>query len=153
MASLLSRSLYQMSSNVARCTSSRLVHLSAVRSADQIMPDGTDHATGLEKYELLAKQAGNEDPFFLKAVNRTGVCKSGSFKSFRYNVFNSQGTKAEPTIINAMDNYRMVGCVCQEEDTNIKWMWLCEGTPKRCECGFWFQLKTHPAPDKYALPL
>merc|ERR1711892_1415562 len=135
MASLLSRSLYQMSSNVARCTSSRLVHLSAVRSADQIMPDGTDHATGLEKYELLAKQAGNEDPFFLKAVNRTG------------------GTKAEPTIINAMDNYRMVGGVCQEEDTNIKWMWLCEGTPKRCECGFWFQLKTHPAPDKYALPL
>ena len=25
-----------------------------------------------------------------------------------------------------MDNYRMMGCVCNEEDTNIKWMWLCE---------------------------
>jgi hypothetical protein len=25
-----------------------------------------------------------------------------------------------------MDNYRMVGCVCNEEDTHIKWMWLCE---------------------------
>merc|ERR1711974_439191 len=22
------------------------------------------------------------------------------------------------------DNYRMVGCVCNEEDTNIKWTWL-----------------------------
>ena len=63
---------------------------------------------GLEKYELLAKQAGNEDPFFLKAVQR------------------AKGTKDAPTIIHAMDNYRMVGCVCNEEDTNIKWTWLCE---------------------------
>jgi hypothetical protein len=37
-----------------------------------------------------------------------------------------QGTKAQPNIVNAMDNYRMVGCVCNEEDTHIKWMWLCE---------------------------
>ena len=64
--------------------------------------------SGLEKYELLAKEAGNEDPFFLKAVKRT------------------KGTKDTPTIIHAMDNYRMVGCVCNEEDTNIKWTWLCE---------------------------
>ena len=75
MASLLSRSVYQMSSTLTRCTSSRLVHLSAARSADQIMPDGIEHATGLEKYELLAKQAGNEDPFFLKAVGRAKVLK------------------------------------------------------------------------------
>ena len=109
--------------------------------------------SGLEKYELLAKQAGNEDPFFLKAVQRT------------------KGTKDTPTIIHAMDNYRMVGCVCNEEDTNIKWTWLCEvcfslcctlsphlslysqGVPKRCECGYWMELKTHPAPEKYHLPL
>merc|ERR1719357_2411571 len=80
------------------------------------MPDPVDHATGLEKYELLAKQAGNEDPFFLKAITR------------------GKGTKDEPTIVNAMDNYRMVGCVCQEEDTTIKWTWLSQGVPKRCEC-------------------
>ena len=70
----------------------------------------------------------------------------------------------------------MVGCVCAEEDTNIKWTWLSEvgspwftvtkstwsyrnyfavfisesqGAPKRCECGFWMELKSHPAPDKY----
>ena len=56
------------------------------------MPDGVEHATGilltymqplfthfllgLEKYELLAKQAGNEDPFFLKAVQRGEVCSN-----------------------------------------------------------------------------
>ena len=85
----------------------------------------------------------------------------------------SKGTKDSPTIIHAMDNYRMVGCVCNEEDTNIKWTWLSEvriinhklnrsidhnfiifqGLPKRCECGYWMELKSHPAPDKYALPL
>merc|ERR1719251_870068 len=57
------------------------------------MPDPLEHATGLEKYELLAKQAGNEDPFFLKAVKR------------------AKGTKDSPTIVHAMDNYRMVGCL------------------------------------------
>merc|ERR1712198_621278 len=92
-------------------TGRRGLHLSAV-AAKKAMPDPIDHATGLEKYELLAKQAGNDDPFFLKAVKR------------------GKATKAEPTIIHAMDNYRMVGCVCNEEDTNIKWTWLCEGTPK-----------------------
>ena len=38
-----------------------------------MMPDGVEHATGLEKYELLAKQAGNLDPFFLKAIARGKV--------------------------------------------------------------------------------
>ena len=68
----------------------RCLALSAFKRADQIMPDGVDHATGLifniscssfnsisfrfGKYELLAKQAGNEDPFFLKAVQRGEVC-------------------------------------------------------------------------------
>jgi len=99
------------------------------------MPDPIDHATGLEKYELLAKQAGNDDPFFLKATSR------------------GLGTRDQPNIVNAMDTYRSVGCVCNEEDTNIKWMWLCEGHPKRCECGYWFELKVHAAPEKYSLPL
>jgi hypothetical protein len=30
---------------------------------------------GVEKYELLAKQAGNEDPFFLKSFTRGLVSK------------------------------------------------------------------------------
>ena len=73
MASLLSRSACQVASNISRRAPNRMVHLSAIRSADQMMPDPVEHATGLEKYELLAKQAGNEDPFFLKAVVRAKV--------------------------------------------------------------------------------
>ena len=63
---------------------------------------------GVEKYELLAKQAGNDDPFFLKSYSRGAA------------------TKEEPCIVNAMDTFRLVGCVCHEDDTIIKWMWLCE---------------------------
>merc|ERR1712181_69795 len=92
--------------------SKRGLAVTAARRADQVMPDPVEHATGLEKYELLAKLAGNEDPFFLRAVTR------------------GKGTKENPTIINAMDSYRMVGCVCAEEDTNIKWTWLSEGAQR-----------------------
>ena len=70
MASLLSRAFPFATSSLSKSTSSRLVHLSALRNADLMMPDPVEHATGLEKYELLAKQSGNEDPFFLKAVAR-----------------------------------------------------------------------------------
>jgi len=129
--SLFVRSVSRLANNVPK----RCLGVSSSLRADQMMPDPLEHATGLEKYELLAKEAGNEDPFFLKAVQR------------------AKGTKDAPTIVHAMDNYRMVGCVCNEEDTNIKWTWLCEGVPKRCECGYWMQLKVHPAPEKYHLPL
>ncbi len=64
-----------------------------------------------------------------------------------------KGTKEDPNIVNAMDSYRMVGCICNEGDTHINWMWVFEGKPKRCECGHWFKLKTHEAPDKYNMPL
>lgn len=112
----------------------RGIHLSAIVRKDD-MPDPIDHATGVEKFELLAKQSGNDDPFFLKSTERGAA------------------TKEAPCIVNAMDNYRMVGCVCHEDATMIKWMWLCEGAPKRCECGYWFSLKVHPGPDKFQMPL
>ena len=64
-----------------------------------------------------------------------------------------KGTKDEPIIVDALDTFRLVGCVCAEHDCHIKWMWLIEGRPKRCQCGHWFSLKSHPAPDRYELPL
>jgi cytochrome c oxidase subunit 5b len=75
-----------------------------------------------------------QDPFFMKMRSR------------------GKGTKEEPNVVDAMDKYRMVGCVCNEDDTNIKWFWLMEGKPKRCQCGYWFSLKVNAAPDKFKLP-
>lgn len=28
----------------------------------------------------------------------------------------------------------------EEEQTYVQWMWLYQGSPKRCECGHWFKL-------------
>ena len=119
--SLFVRSVSRLANNVPK----RCLGVSSCLRADQMMPDPLEHATGLEKYELLAKEAGNEDPFFLKAVQRAKV-KRKTFRKYLQLVNMLQGTKDAPTIVHAMDNYRMVGCVCNEEDTNIKWTWLCE---------------------------
>merc|ERR1712115_469970 len=63
----------------------RTVSVSAVTKKDWKMPDPIEHATGVEKFELLAEQDGNDDPFFCKA-------KEGG-----------KGTKEEPNIIEALD--------------------------------------------------
>ena len=63
-----------------------------------------------------------------------------------------KGTKEEPNIVDAMASFRLVGCSCNDEDTNLKWMWVFEGKPKRCACGYWFELKVHEGPEKYKLP-
>ncbi|RXG69319.1 cytochrome c oxidase subunit 5B, mitochondrial [Armadillidium vulgare] len=87
------------------------------------MPDPLDHATGLERQELLAKAAGNENPFDMKVYKRTS------------------GELSNPTLIPSFYQSRIVGCICQEDATTINWMWLTKGEPKRCECGYFFKLE------------
>lgn len=50
------------------------------------------------------------------------------------------GTKEKPNVVPSVADYRVVGCVCEEDATAINWMWLYKGEPKRCECGYWFKL-------------
>merc|ERR1712045_392335 len=97
MASLI------VGSSAARCaaatvtrTATRALSTSAALKKDEKMMETIDHAVGPEKYELLAKQQGNDDPFFLRVINRA------DFK----------GTKEDPIIVNALDSYRMIGCQC-----------------------------------------
>ncbi|KAK9718419.1 Cytochrome c oxidase subunit Vb [Popillia japonica] len=86
------------------------------------MGDPIEHATGLEKRELLSKLAGNENPFNMKLLKR------------------GPGTKTQPNEIPSAFDQRLVGCVCEEDQMHINWMWLVDGQPRRCECGFWFKL-------------
>ncbi|XP_076368075.1 cytochrome c oxidase subunit 5B, mitochondrial-like [Tachypleus tridentatus] len=81
-----------------------------------------EHATGLEKKELMAKAAGNENPFDMRVYKR------------------GPGTKTDPNIIPSAYQERLIGCICEEDATCINWMWLEKGEPKRCECGYWFKL-------------
>lgn len=84
--------------------------------------DPVEHATGLEKREILAKLKGSDDPF------NTRVFQKGP------------GTKNQPTEIPSAYPARIVGCHCDEEATSISWFWLHENEPKRCECGHWYKL-------------
>merc|ERR1712018_34217 len=83
----------------------------------------------LENWEAIQFEKGNYDPYFLKPVVRhakEAYC---------------EGTKENPNII-IIDNWednRMVGCICNEEDTNVKFFHVFEGEPRRCACGHWFK--------------
>ena len=86
--------------------------------------------------------AGNEDPFFLRAVTRGKVGTADLWVSMikTFSVFR-EPRKTPPLLtlwtttgniellkVQIMHYFqlRMVGCVCAEEDTNIKWTWLSE---------------------------
>ena len=131
MATLGLRQVLRASQVVA----SRGFATSAVAKKEYGTPDAFEHATGIEKWELAAKKAGNNDPFFMNMRVR------------------GKGTKEDPNIVDSMDSYKMVGCCCQEDDTCVKYMWVQEGVPKRCQCGYWFSLKKHAAPEKFKLPI
>merc|ERR1712168_814763 len=57
-------------SSSALVNAARPISFTAVQNKDYKMNDAIDHAPGLEKYDLLQEQAGNDDPFFMKAVAR-----------------------------------------------------------------------------------
>ncbi|XP_014294360.1 cytochrome c oxidase subunit 5B, mitochondrial [Halyomorpha halys] len=95
---------------------------SASRILATNMADPLEHATGLEKRELLARVAGNDNPFDFRVLKR------------------GPGTRDCPNQVPSSFDSRLVGCICEEEASSIQWMWLHQGCPRRCACGHWFQL-------------
>lgn len=59
------------------------------------MNDPLDHATGVEKRELLANLAGNDDPFHMKPIKR------------------GPSTKDKPTLVPSAFEARIIGCICK----------------------------------------
>ncbi|KAK4886811.1 hypothetical protein RN001_003082 [Aquatica leii] len=91
------------------------------------MGDPLDHATGIEKRELLLQVSGNPNPFDMKMLRR------------------GPGTKENPTEIPSAFDCRIMGCICHHDATTIQYQWIYKGTPTRCECGYWFKL-VHKTP-------
>ncbi|XP_038056589.1 cytochrome c oxidase subunit 5B, mitochondrial-like [Patiria miniata] len=87
------------------------------------IPEHSEHVTGLEKKEMEMIKAGNPDPFELQ-VKRVPA-----------------GTQDKPVAVKSVFEKRIVGCICEEEQTFINWMWLHAGEAQRCDCGHWFQLQ------------
>ncbi|KAJ0171361.1 hypothetical protein K1T71_012911 [Dendrolimus kikuchii] len=109
---------------IVRANAFRSVLLPTARRgyADKMLPDPLEHATGLERKELLAMQAGNDDPFNLKVLKKAA------------------GTRDNPTLVPSCFDARIVGCICEEHATAVTWLWLHKDHPRRCECGHWYKL-------------
>ncbi|XP_062869820.1 cytochrome c oxidase subunit 5B, mitochondrial [Trichomycterus rosablanca] len=92
------------------------------------IPTDEQQATGLEKRILKSLKAG-ADPYSI-------------LKPKQY-----AGSKEDPHIVPSISNKRIVGCVCEEDNTAIVWFWLHEGEAQRCpSCGSHYKLVPHELP-------
>uniref|UniRef100_A0A8C5M0B7 Cytochrome c oxidase subunit 5B, mitochondrial n=1 Tax=Leptobrachium leishanense TaxID=445787 RepID=A0A8C5M0B7_9ANUR len=120
---------------------SRLLFRSAVRALSRIgavraaaparcvsaggIPSDTQQATGLEKAIMTAEEHG-DDPY--------SVLKPRSYA----------GTKEDPHIVPSITDKRIVGCICEEDNTSVIWFWLHKGEAQRCpSCGAHYKLVSH----------
>ncbi|XP_029460175.1 cytochrome c oxidase subunit 5B, mitochondrial [Rhinatrema bivittatum] len=117
---------------------SRLLARSAVRVLSRVgapramsaggIPTDEEQATGLERKIMEATKKGI-DPYSI-------------FKPKAY-----AGTKEDPHIVPSITNKRIVGCICEEENTCVIWFWLHMGEPQRCpSCGAHYKLVSHKLP-------
>ncbi|CAB1312424.1 unnamed protein product [Coregonus sp. 'balchen'] len=92
------------------------------------IPTDEEQATGLERRALQVLKKG-KDPWSILKPNEYA------------------GTKKDPHIVPGISDKRLVGCLCEEDNTAIVWFWLHEGKPQRCpECGSHYQFVRHELP-------
>ncbi|RXN09382.1 cytochrome c oxidase subunit mitochondrial-like protein [Labeo rohita] len=92
------------------------------------IPTDEEQAAGLERRILQAMKKG-QDPYSI-------------FKPKEYT-----GTKDDPHIVPSINNKRLVGCLCEEDNTAVVWFWVHEGNPQRCpSCGSHYKLVHHELP-------
>uniref|UniRef100_A0A8C3V8C7 Cytochrome c oxidase subunit 5B, mitochondrial n=2 Tax=Catharus TaxID=9184 RepID=A0A8C3V8C7_CATUS len=87
-----------------------------------------EQATGLERKVMEAMNKGL-DPYSM-------------FRPKRYT-----GTKEDPNLVPSITNKRIVGCVCEEDNSYVVWFWLHKGEAQRCpSCGAHYKLIPHELP-------
>ncbi|XP_061601765.1 cytochrome c oxidase subunit 5B, mitochondrial [Cololabis saira] len=92
------------------------------------IPTDEEQATGLERRTLQALKKG-KDPYSILRPKHYA------------------GTKEDPHIVPGIGNKRLVGCLCEEDNTAIVWFWLHEGNAQRCpSCGSHYKLIHHDLP-------
>ncbi|XP_023689464.1 cytochrome c oxidase subunit 5B2 [Paramormyrops kingsleyae] len=102
----------------------------AVRSMGALkgIPTDEEQATGIERHAIQALAKG-QDPYSI-------------LKPKKY-----AGTKEDPHIVPSINNKRLVGCLCEEDNTAVVWFWLHEGHAQRCpSCGSHYKLVSHELP-------
>ncbi|KAJ8380115.1 hypothetical protein SKAU_G00008930 [Synaphobranchus kaupii] len=112
---------------VTTCRAAPVAALSRGMAAGGI-PTDEEQATGLEKTVLHAFKKG-ADPYSM-------------FKPKEY-----AGSREDPHIVPSVTNKRIVGCVCEEDNTAVVWFWLHSGEAQRCpSCGSHYKLVPHELP-------
>ena len=91
----------------------------------KFIPEELELATGLEKVLIEEAMKGNTDPFQMEVQPR------------------GPGTVDCPNIVWSAFPTRIFGCICNEDDMHINYMWITEECPVRCECGCWFKLQRY----------
>ncbi|XP_026079180.1 cytochrome c oxidase subunit 5B2 [Carassius auratus] len=92
------------------------------------IPTDEEQAAGLERRILQAMKKGQDPYSILKPKEYTG-------------------TRDDPHIVPSINNKRLVGCLCEEDNTAVVWFWLHEGNPQRCpSCGSHYKLVHHELP-------
>ncbi|KAG5272754.1 hypothetical protein AALO_G00168940 [Alosa alosa] len=92
------------------------------------IPSDEEQATGLEKIVMHALKDGSDPYSMLKPKEYAG-------------------SKQDPHLVPSITNKRVVGCVCEEDNTAVVWFWLHAGEAQRCpSCGSHYQLVSHELP-------
>ncbi|XP_069475166.1 cytochrome c oxidase subunit 5B, mitochondrial [Ambystoma mexicanum] len=92
------------------------------------IPTDEEQATGLERKVMKAMEQGKDPYSILKPPHYAG-------------------TKEDPHIVPSINKKRIVGCICEEDNTCVIWFWLHEGEPQRCpSCGAHYKLVPHELP-------
>ncbi|CAM5177779.1 unnamed protein product [Eretmochelys imbricata] len=92
------------------------------------IPSDEEQATGLERKVMQAMEKG-QDPYNLLQPKRYA------------------GTKEDPNLVPSISSKRIVGCICEEDNSCVIWFWLHKGEPQRCpSCGAHYKLVPHHLP-------
>ncbi|KAJ8390011.1 hypothetical protein AAFF_G00111720 [Aldrovandia affinis] len=92
------------------------------------IPTDDEQATGMEKIIMKAMREGTDPYNMLKPKGYAG-------------------SKQDPHLVPSITNKRIVGCVCEEDNTAVVWFWLHQGEAQRCpSCGSHYKLVSHELP-------
>ncbi|XP_053126202.1 cytochrome c oxidase subunit 5B, mitochondrial [Hemicordylus capensis] len=92
------------------------------------IPTDEEQATGLERKVMEALEKGL-DPYSVLPPKRYA------------------GTKEDPHIVPSVTDKRIVGCICEEDNSTVIWFWVHKGEVHRCpSCGAHYKLVPHQLP-------
>uniref|UniRef100_A0A8C3GMH5 Cytochrome c oxidase subunit 5B, mitochondrial n=1 Tax=Cairina moschata TaxID=8855 RepID=A0A8C3GMH5_CAIMO len=74
-----------------------------------------------------------------------GLARCDPYSMFRPKRY--AGTKEDPNLVPSIGDKRIVGCVCEEDNSCVIWFWLHKGEAQRCpSCGAHYKLIPHELP-------